>query len=158
MNQVLGQWVDETLNTLDQSISTIFTSLSSEMHNLLGGFQPLESAFNGFFTCVVGNVTKDMSEIKTAISSISIQLVRIQSSDFSQFDAAPLFSQSLRNMDTSTNAFLHRHLDDFVDGYKQFIQIQSIPFIVLLLFGGSVLLIGLFFVCFFKKEEQADLV
>ena len=156
INAILFGWVATTLSTIDSGITQILTSFKTEMSKAFGGFAPLESVVTNFFTCVVGNVTFELQRIQVLLQNqTGIHLIRVSADQFS-IDASQLVdrvqlqsSVQMLKASSATNQAQQVFLNQFnilLGKYVEFIKFQSIPFIILILFGGSLLAFGLIFV------------
>ncbi|KAJ3302460.1 plasma membrane fusion protein prm1 [Kappamyces sp. JEL0829] len=155
VNTALSGWLGGLLQQVDHSVTAIFSSFQKDLDAVLGGFPPLESAVDSFFTCVVGNITNDLAQLSVLKNTT---LPRI-TADYFPIDAASLigpqstqsFASQLSQLSTSSlsqssRALFLSHLNDLIQKYRDTLWIQSIPFVILLCFAGSVFLAGLVFI------------
>ena len=157
LNLRIVQEMKTIVGSIDSGVTILFSSFQKEMDQIFNVLPPLKSAVSSFFTCVVGNVSETLATLETNLESNSIvNITRITSNHF-EIDAALLLENGkiagmVENFvqlweedsaSTGANALFQSQIDKFLQRYESIIWLQTLPFLVLFLFGFSVILCGL---------------
>lgn len=149
INDVMFGWISQTVGVVENGVSHIFHSLTDAMDSLMV-LAPLKPVVNDFFTCVVGNITQMMSSLDSKTNHTFF--TRLGPDQF-QMDAARILDdspfrfefQEIAANSSGIKLVYLRELDKLVAAYSWTIWIQSLPFLVMFLFGFSLVLVGFFF-------------
>ncbi|KAI8897739.1 hypothetical protein BC833DRAFT_592511 [Globomyces pollinis-pini] len=151
INGIMGDFVNETVEIVDRSIATIFSSFNKEMENILGPVPPLKNALESFGTCVIGNsswLNSDTTQILKNQTRINIS--RPGQEDF-QLNVSQLMNltntvlrfDQLESKSTETaTLYFSNILNNLKSRYESTIRYQIIPFQLSLAIGLSLMVFG----------------
>ncbi|KAJ2998791.1 plasma membrane fusion protein prm1 [Globomyces sp. JEL0801] len=151
INGIMGDFVNETVEIVDRSIATIFSSFNKEMENILGPVPPLKNALESFGTCVIGNSSWLNSDtIQILKNQTRINISRPGQEDF-QLSVSQLMNltntilrfDQLESKSTETaTLYFSNILNNLKSRYESTIRYQIIPFQLSLVIGLSLIVFG----------------
>jgi hypothetical protein len=156
LQTALFEPIATTLTVVSEGIETIFNSFQEQVQQLLRPTPFLNSAIDSFFNCVVGNITETVGKMETLLlQSFNVTLGRVSADDFGMNEKTLLDTMKLSDAITGLkgdfaakgNLLFESQIENLRNEYIEMIQIQRMPFLIILGFGLSLVFIGIWTVC-----------